>query len=315
MEQFKEELSKSISALINFPLGADHIHHDDPGYYYYIRKLEAEHPLLIMHYRGPLVLLLPVSDYCRLENGDISANAYIDQSYFSFGYYWGGWDMLGGGYWQPLQEGPGIKSETRITRYLHILSCRTETISSLYKPSEERCEKCGIDPTGCPYSPLNLTGCLDDEIHEPDGRRELFAAVCTRIKAELGFEASSRWAHDGPANLVYISPCHDPNTVSVSLSQDLLNGLLYRPDEKRNLAKLVQEFSLALTHPKNSKWHVILANETEDKHGLCLDFWQSHIAKYWVEKEEPEEEIEYVAENFCIRLRNALAKKFGRAYA
>ena len=101
-----QELSKQVSPLIGHNIGLDHIHTDEAGWYSYIpaKSLQANHPLVLNHYRGPLFMVIPFEDWEVLEKGTVSVQEYVESSIWSFGYYWGGGSILTGVYWQPLEK-------------------------------------------------------------------------------------------------------------------------------------------------------------------------------------------------------------------
>lgn len=278
-----QELSTKLSSLIEYHLGAEHIHHiqaDGSGYYYYIQDLKPKHPVLAMHYREPLMLVLPYEDFQRLDQEEITVDDYIATSYFNYGYFWGGGDLIGGAYWQPFEQEAGVHDTERISRYLQILGCRTHKISCGYGPTEDRCQKCQLDATTCPFSPLNQTGSWENEVQEPDGRRKLFEAIDLRLKRELGFEWSFRCAHSDNRDEMCLFPGREPNTVEVYVSSKLLNDLLYHPHEDRDWQKMADELIIAIAKPLKWNYRVILPNDSACKREICLDFWRDEVAKW-----------------------------------
>ena len=293
MSELKEviliELSEKITELIGFHLGPDHIHHileDGTGYHYHIRKLKPGYPVLAMHYRGPLVLMLPYEDFCQLNREEITVDEYIATAHFNYGYYWGGGGLISGGYWQPFGTESGIHDKERISRYFHILSCRTNKISSGYSPTEERCAKCQLDATTCPCSPLNQTGCWENEVSEPDGRYELFKAARGRVEKELGFKVVTISYHDNDISELKVFPMYEPNTVGISFGQSLLNDLLYYPEQEHDWHQMAYDLVIAVSIPQgNDKQRVLLPRSSINRHAVCLKLWQDEVAK-WEQIEE-----------------------------
>lgn len=276
-------LSEKITELVGFYLGSDHIHHieaDGSGYYYYVRKLKPGHPVLLMHYRGPLVLMLPFEDFQRLNHDEITVDEYIATSHFSYGYFWGGGNILSGGYWQPLESEPGIHDRERISRYLHILSCRTHKNSCGYPPTEEQCQKCRLDATACPFSPLNQVGSWDNEVPEPDGRYELFKIARECIERELGFKVEVMSYHDDADNELRIFPSYEPDTIGIGFSQSLLNDLLYYPKQERDWQQMVRDFTVIINDPQGSTQKVSLVRNDPRNHQICLDAWPIAVTKW-----------------------------------
>lgn len=282
-EAILKELSEKISGLIGYYLGSDHIHsiqEDGAGYYYYIQNLEPGYPVLVMYYRGPLVLLLPFDDAQRLNLEEVSVDDYIANSHFNYGRYWGGGGMISGGYWRPFEDGTGIHDKERISRYFHILSCRTHKVSSGYGPTESQCQKCQLDATSCPFSPLNQTGSWDNEVQEVDRRRELFDAISERVQNELGFKVVSRMPHDGDQDELRLVISYEEDTVEAFVSKYLLNELLYYPNEKYDLKRAAESFTISISRPFEHDWRVILPKESAHKREICLDFWRKEIEEY-----------------------------------
>lgn len=273
-----QELSTKISRLIDYHLGADHIHYiqeDGSGYYYYIQNLKPGYPVLAMHYRGTLMLVLPFRDAHQLSTREVSVDDYIKNSHFNYGYYWGGGSMISGGYWQPLEDKTGIHNRGRICRYLHILYCRTSKVSCGYDPREERCRKCPLDATKCPFSPLNQTGTWENEVQETDRRLELFQAINSRLEAELGFSISSRISHNGDRNDLILIPGLEPDTVIAHVNRDLLNDLLYHPDEVHDWKQMAQNFTIVLA---KKDWSSRIKLPKGDREA-CLEFWRPATAE------------------------------------
>lgn len=291
-ETILTELSEKITELIGFHLGPDHIHHileDGTGYYYYIRKLKPNHPVFAMHYRGPLVLMLPYQDFCQLDQEEITVDEYIATAHFNYGYFWGGGGLISGGYWQPFGTEPGIHDKERISRYFRILSCRTNKISSGYPPTEEKCAKCQLDATACPYSPLNQTGCWENEVSEPDGRYELFKAARDRVEKELGFKVVTISYHDNDISELHVFPMYEPNTVGIGFGQSLLNDLLYHPEQEHDWHQMAYDLVIAVSIPQSSaKQRVILPRGPINGHAVCLKLWQDEVAK-WERIEQAEQ--------------------------
>jgi len=276
MATYVQELSEKITALIGYPLGEDHIHHieaDGSGWHYYIERLKPGYPVLAMHYRGPLMLVLPFADYSKLEAGEIAADTYIAESHWNYGYFWGGGGLLSGAYWQPLEAEPGIHDTTRISRYLNILGCRTDRVSSGYRPSSRQCQECRLDETHCPFSPLNQTGSWENEIREPDGRHAVFEAASRRVEAELGFALSDILSHHYGRERILLFPGYRPNTVSIYLDAELLNDILYHPDADKDWAEVVSTMEIWLCIPWKPAESVALPDDIADKRAFCLDFW------------------------------------------
>lgn len=189
-KNWKELFSARMKELVGRWVGANHIHSDEIGWDYYIPKqsLIENHPLLINHYRGSLMAVIPYKEYEQLENGTVDPVEYIDKAFWSYGYFWGGGSMLGGAFWQPLEEGTGIKNKEKIYRYLEILSCRTAHRSSGYSPKLETCIKCPVEK--CPFSP-HFDFSWENEVEEKDWREQLCVEMQNRIARLFNLKVTS----------------------------------------------------------------------------------------------------------------------------
>lgn len=277
MEKFKNELSEILTELIGYPLLPQNIVSDDPGFYYYIRNLQPRHPICVMDYhvaplgRPQLLLVLPCADYRRAEEGRIFAAEYADTSSFSFGYYWGGGTIYGV-YWQPLEQGTGIKNTDRIRRYLWQMACRTYRHSLGHEVPQKLCADCPLEAEACLYSPLNQSGTRVCEFVELDRRQELRDALADRVKNELGFEVYDFMSHTGAKNMVQLYAGYRPGTVRIFASQELLNEMLYYPEVERDFAKLASSLRL-IRKRRDSDISAEIDPEMDNQHQSCLTFW------------------------------------------
>ena len=296
-----KELSAKITPLIGYRLDEDHIHQCDCGYGKFVRQLKPGYPVFLMHYRGPLVLLIPDDDYRRLEAEEMTTDEFIASSHFSYGYYLGGNSLFGGSYWQPLEDdgATGIHSTERISRYLNILHCQSELVASYcvhpelvlgrhHSVKAKKCrDSCPLSRTGCPLSALNETGNWDEEVQEPDGRYELFLALRERLRTELGFEACDLSIHSisGTPNQLHLVPFGDSSCrdmVEVRVDVNLLNDLLYHPGERdwQEMAASFTELVAQRVFPRHWE-HTVL--DADDKREQCLNFWSGDnaFASWW----------------------------------
>lgn len=285
---FMQELSSIVSERLGYHLGADHIHSDDPGYYYYIQKLQPGWPLLMMHYRGPLMLVLPHADFQRLEAGEVTAAEYVNEARFSYGRYWGGGSLIGGGYWQPLEDEPGIHDRARLSRYLHILSCRTFYRSSGYRPSAENCQTCPLNQATCPFSDCNQTGDWAQEVQEPDMRVNLYKAITNRLQLELKLEACGLYSHGGDPKEVWLVPGFKKDTATIYVNDRLLNTLLYRPEE-RDWEDMAASLTFVAKRMYYQDWdkRLVLTAE-DDQYDRCVEFWGNEVANWHQADSQPE---------------------------
>lgn len=318
MENWKKVFGNKMAELTGFYIGSDHIHSDEDGWYYYIQKksLLEKHPLLLNHYRGPLFVVIPYKEYYELENGTMDPEQYIDEAFWSFGYFWGGGSMLGGSFWQPLEEGTGIHNKEVVNRYLRILSCRTSRNSSGHLANEETCTKCPVQK--CPFSRFpvkNENASWDNEVKEHDYREDLYLAMKERISEELNLKAFSPICYDGE-NALLIPNVIESECCSLYLPVSLTNDILYHPGD-RDWKKIAQslKFELGVFWKEE---RIIIGDECEvPKSEFCRNFWSAFgITDQWYKKDEQEEEPEEVQEdtqekeNFATKMKNFFGKFF-----
>ncbi len=281
-ELLKQQFSKIVSVLIGHHIYEEYIHTDEVGWYYYIPKLglKKNHPLIMNHYRGHLFMVIPTADWQDLLNDKVSVGDYINNSQWSYGWYWGGGSLLHGSFWQPLEK-RGIHETLRIARYFEILGCRTHNRASGYTPDEERCKDCWVEH--CPFSPFNKEdekASWENEIQEKDARKELFKLVEERISQQFGFKAEACSPH-GEKEGIWLFPGSLKDTVTVYLPQDSLVDLLYEP-EKYDLSKLVDEWTVSVcvpSHYDGEKFFGAMRQPVEkgkESKMFAYDVWMTH---------------------------------------
>lgn len=271
---WKQIFAGAISELAKYPLGIDHIHSDaTPGWYYYItaESLVPNYPLLMMHYRGPLFAVIPVEDYQKLEEG-ADPIEYINNAHWNYGYYWGGGSMIGGAFWQPLEEQVGINDTEKVSRYLNILSCRTHRHSSGYMPREEDCMRCRLE--NCPFSQFKNEGTSwEEEVQEHDYRTDMFKAFAERAKSELGIKLRGLTSYSGE-NALVIPITYEKEECTLYLPVTLLNDILYHPGDRdwKQIANSMR-FELGVSMKDD---RLILGDElTVPASEFCRNFWSS----------------------------------------
>ena len=173
----KELFAEEMSNLIGQRIKPDDIH-SSTGWFYYIQMPKTGSPMLLHHYRGPFFVDMNPVDYQKIVSGEISPHDYIYSANWLVGYYWGGWSMIGGGYYQPLDI---IGRNEEVRRYLKILSCRGGLKASGYMPSEENCSVCEV--SNCSFSRFS-EGNNTEELQEDDPRKDLFNYLLKRFEIE-----------------------------------------------------------------------------------------------------------------------------------
>jgi len=218
--------AQELSIIVDQPIGLDHIHTCVDGRYYYTQAPKAGAPMLLHHYRGPFFVDIHPDDLKALMEGTVSAHDYIHTANWLVGYYWGGGNMIGGGYYQPMDI---VNRYEEVRRYFKILSCRGNRLSSGYMPTEEMCSKCSVQ--NCPFSKYK-TGNWEDEMREPDPRMDLFHAICRRFETGMpDYKVRGYLCGGVEENSVCFSANghysdDDPFTFTVYVSQNLVQDLL-----------------------------------------------------------------------------------------
>lgn len=307
IENINKEFASELTARIGYVFGEDHIHTDENGWYYYIpaKSLHHNRPLIMHHYRGPYFVVIPWEDMKAIQAEEISVTEYIDTSVWSFGRYWGGGTMIGGGYWQILEGGtPGFTDTERIKRYMTILACRGHRVSCGYMPSDECCEKCAIEK--CPftqYAPKHEGSSWDAEVRERDARRELFNEMAKLIEARYGLKAVGCHSHEFEKSSTLLFYGYEKDTVNVYFPKELMINLLYYP-EKYNIKLLAEGFDIEAAIP----WTYVdrdafVPCKHQVIHGGVNDFyefWSQDNRFKWFEPEiEPEKEVPQEAAEPC----------------
>ncbi len=257
-ETIVAKLNEEVSKRIGHTIGTDHIHTDENGWYYYIpaKSLLANHPLVLNHYRGPLFIVIPYKDGELLDQETISVEDYIENSTWSFGYYWGGGSLLGGIRWMPFEE-KGIHETEKIKRYFTILGCRTSRISSGWQAEENDCANCSVK--NCPFSRFHENASWDNEVKEEDDRIKLFKAVKRRIYERFGLKAVSCMSQDSDTIRMFVG--FEKNTVSVYLPQALMIDMLYNPGKYN-----ISEVANSLKFEVGTSWHIVDDEVVPEKH-------------------------------------------------
>lgn len=274
---FAEVVSKHIGCEVI----ADNIMDDSNGLYFYVKEksLQENHPLILMHYSGFILVMLPVKDFCKLTLSEVTPEEYIDQAFWNFGYFIGGNHMIGGCFWMPLEDGAGMKDTEKISRYMTILKCRVWWHSSGYMPSNEDCLKCKIEH--CPLSQNKLKkadASWGNEPEEYDYRIDLLKCVRECVKKKLKIDINSVYGHHKDTTILLI-PINSKNECNIFLPAKLLNDILYHPGE-RDWDKIASEFKFELGVSRREDR--CIADQNEASPEWCRDFWKQYeILDIW----------------------------------
>lgn len=274
---WKEVFSRHIGELTGHLIASGNIYSDENGWYYYLyeKSLEKNHPIVFNHYRGPLFVVIPYKEYAMLETGDKDPVEYIDNAFWNFGYYWGGGSMVGGSYWQPFEETPGIHAKDKISQYLTILSCRTALRVSGYEATAEDCMKCKLK--SCYLSDLDSKHCDENngKFLEKDYRIDFFQSMNKRVERETGLRLQGMCLHSGDADKVELVPNRfEEDTCLLNIPVELNNNLLYHP-MKRDFDELCDEYTLEIVVGPEERLYLEAENDEECK-ALCQKFLMEH---------------------------------------
>jgi len=222
-----------VSNIVGETIDPNNHIHVGTGRYYYIQPAVDGAPMLLRHYRGPLFIDMSKNDYNGIVSGTINAEEYVKTANWLLGYYWGGGSMIGGGYYQPIDI---INRSEEVKRYIRILSCRTNAVSSGYRPTKGRCANCTIK--NCPFSSAecNRGNWEDESIREEDPRHEVFYLLSKKFESQFpgyslrgflcSFEDGSMQSNE---SFVRANTCFqedDGYTFMVYLSAETIRGLL-----------------------------------------------------------------------------------------
>ena len=243
MENFITPLADIVSEKTGLEILPEHIHISTRRSFY-IPETDPGKPLLLHHYRGPYFIEINYYDWEKLITGVITPLEYVNTSYWYYGYYWGGGSSLTGGYFTPLEDTEGINDKEKVYRFMSILKCRGNFISSGVTPTEEDCKNC--DVPNCPYSkvgdmpyPLRVS-VLDDN------RFSFFKALYRHIENTYGYQIHGMSCSEKVLpNEIVLYRNYNERTFEAYVSDRTIKGLLYNKFEKKfSWDTIVKTFNL-----------------------------------------------------------------------
>ena len=246
-----QEFATELSAIVDQYIGLDHIHISPEGRFFYTQAPLPGSPLLLHHYRGPFFVDIHPDDLEKIMNGVVPAHDYILQANWLIGYSWGGGSMIGGGYYQPFDI---VNRQDEVIRYFKILSCRGNRRASGYMPSKENCDGCSI--RNCPFS-MYKDGNWENELQEYDPRMDLFRALKKLFEEDFpGYTFEGFSCSKIPDDQIILSPCghysaDHPYAFTVSVSENVVRGLLMRTITPPDWEKYAMSFTLQICTPDN----------------------------------------------------------------
>lgn len=301
-KDYVKNFADELSELIGEHIGLDQIYSSSRGLYYYIQPPKAHAPMLLHHYRGYFFVFIHPNDLDKISSVEGYAHEYITSVDWQVGYYWGNGNMVGGGYYQPIDL-VGSKDEAR--RYLKILSCRGFHQSCGYMPSEKNCADCSVE--NCPFSKYKQ-GDWAVEMPEPDPRRDLFRALLKRFEEENhGYSLCGFLCGEIPDGEIWIYPNghyteDEPFTFTAYASDSVIRSLLMHETEPENWVAYAQSFQFRI-HKLFDKQSYDVCEETLEKAFEGQDYAKKA-------KTEPEDDIYEEKGSLLTRLAKFFKKMF-----
>ena len=316
MERWKQALCDQLKILTGHTITDREVFSDDHPLGGYTKGLQDGRPLIMKHSLNSLLVVLPQDDFRKLATNVVSIDDYINTSYWNYGYIWPTGGIISSVYWQPLEKGPGIHDKRKICRYLNMISCKIDRLTTGSSISKSKCNKCYVNATSCPYSPCHIYGLMkvlvvqepnekkrlfdellseeikdpderrklfdtimEEEISEHDERKEIFEAIKRMLQKEMSFSVRVRsWHSMGKEKIVLKPILAYKNTVEAMVDYRLLNDVLYMP-ERRNWDDEIKNFSIVLLNENVLKgFKSTEIPKDVDKRKFCLDFWE---ANFW----------------------------------
>lgn len=270
----KSQLYFAVAPLIGHTIDLEHIYSDQNPFCGYLteRCLQAGHPLILIHYNGFVMMVIPSNDWELLEERTISVEDYIDNSVWNYGFLWSGGSILEDLQWQPF-ESNGIYATSKISRYLRILKCRTQRISSANKFNTSRCTICPIEQ--CPvsdYAPKALGSSWVNEVTEFNDRISLYMAVKEYLEETFGLNATSCKSHND-GDTVLLTP-GNKNTLTVYFPQQLLLDLMYNP-RKYDIKKIADQLKYEAAILEKGGFKHVLVPESANVQ-FFYDYWKNN---------------------------------------
>ena len=214
------------------------------------QQYRKNRPLMLVRKSGVIVAVLPIGDYTRIKEGQVSPEEYVDKAYWSYGYHRGDSEPLKDIFYYQLEQNLGINDPQLIQESMLFWQCETCQLAG-YNPSPRDCKKCSVK--SCPLS--RNEGNQGPLANFPDDRLLFFNAVNRRLVKNFGYRlkgfASSSTVKSSEL-LLRPNPLPDPpalgQTFTLVVSDVLADDLLLFPSkgyypyskEVRNKTLLIQ---------------------------------------------------------------------------
>ena len=253
------EFASEMSEITGLRIDGSAIYPVSQGWYYYIQPPKAGAPMLLNSYKGGgmAIILMSPEDFKSIEDEVSSPTEYIKTANWQVGYFWGGGNMITGGYYQPMDI---IGKNDEFRRYFKILHCRGHYRSCGYMPTEKNCQECAVE--SCPFSKFK-EGDWKVETQEPDPRMDLFEALLKRFESEFpgytfkGFTCGSTI----PDEEVWLEPngrytSEEQTSFRVAVSENVIRSLLMHELEIADWEEYAGTFKFQIYIWKYLKDHV-----------------------------------------------------------
>lgn len=265
--EMKEALARKVSALIGKGIMPEDVMSDKDGIYYYIPAQSLKNPVVLEHYRGRLMMVLPVADCLEIEAGNFDIDSYIQNSHWGFGYFRGGGSLFGIK-WKPFEE-KGITKCQEINHFLNFWHCKVFQSVSGNTPGRV-CLNCKLDT--CSVSDYKRNGDAEMEYEIPDDRNKFWDLLQERLTKELKLKGIMLL----PQAKKYITlyPSMGEREVQVYAPETMLIRLLDEPG-KHDVRELVEGLEIKLGIPALDENHEGKIQTVQEKSMIfCYNVWR-----------------------------------------
>lgn len=200
-----KDLCSIVSEKTKHNIKPENVHSDELGWKGFIPScsLFPALPLLMCDEAGELHIIIPACSYESLKQRKYSVETFFEESYWHYGYYHGGCDVLEAIFWQPLEgeDAIGMTDTNRIQQFFNVVSQKDVSKEML----KNLCQR--------------------------DDRKVLAELVRGHVYSVFGFAVSEilMYESDEFSNQVIMKPASRKDTVDIYLPSDILIRLMYYP--------------------------------------------------------------------------------------
>lgn len=243
-----KSLCSFVSEYTGHEIKWQNVHSDEYGWKGYIPSCSIfpELPLVMCDEVREIHIILPACSYKSLQMERYSAETLFNNSYWHYGFYRGGCNMIKAIYWQPLEgeDAIGMTDQKRIQSFFNVVSQTDVTEEELSKV----CQK--------------------------DDRKVLVELMKVRVYSVFGFAVSEFFMYESYelSRKVILKPASRNNTVNVYLPSDILSRLLYYPGVI-DCQHYADNAELWLGRPFNDE-QIQVPKHCEKLDDFCRNFWR-----------------------------------------